>query len=182
MLLQCCVRSIIPDETWCGCVGLKLLSNFPIKKGFLLSLGLALVPVMDETRTDLGSPSVSRTRRSLSIICCVGPPPPSPKPNRAALWLALPLSLLFFTVLTSCGPKRTQHIKKLFTLPHPPPDSTLGVRNSHLQLSLSFRRNFQVGSELKPWNHRYLPRKMCCALKKIKVVNQNWSINLSTCL
>lgn len=37
----------------------------------------------------------------LSSIFCVGPPPPSPKPKRNALWFTRPLSLLFFTVFST---------------------------------------------------------------------------------
>lgn len=66
------------------------------------------------TGTNLGSPSVSWRRCSLSSISWVGPPPPSPWPNNTALWLALPLSLLFFTVFTSCRQIRARGKKALW--------------------------------------------------------------------
>ena len=40
--------------------------------------------------------------------------------------------------------------------------------NSHLQPWPSSHRNFQVGSELKPWSRPDLPRKTCCALRERK--------------
>lgn len=53
-----------------------------------------------ELSSHLGSPSVSLILFILSSIFCVGPPPPSPKPKRNALWFTRPLSLLFFTVFS----------------------------------------------------------------------------------
>lgn len=58
------------------------------------------------TGTDLGSPSVSWSRCSLSSINWDGPPPPSPNPNSNAPWFTLPLSLLFLTVFTSCQQRK----------------------------------------------------------------------------
>lgn len=118
---------------------------------------------MRETVTNFGSPSVFLIRCSLSSISCVGPPPPSPKPNNTALWLALPLSLLFFTVFTSCGKREKpngifQGLKILFNI--------VMSTNSRLQFCRSLRRYFLAGSELKSLSRRDLPTKMCCALGK----------------
>lgn len=50
---------------------------------------------------------------------------------------------------------------------------------SHRSLCHSFHRSLQVGSELKPWSHLDLPRKMYCARGKKRITTESIFIGKS---
>lgn len=118
-----------------------------------------------EKETDLGRQSVSLTRCRRSSISCVGPPPPSPKPNNNALWFARPLSLLFFTVFINCIETKEAVMRWAFTRDI---SKMLCHIMSYLRLPLypSSHRSYLEENEWELLSRQYPPKRMCCAIGK----------------